>query len=86
MPSRSTVENEEAGSGGLDPSRPTRSKDALQAHSTAPHHRNPPRPWRRLIDVVTPETAALLDFDVDEVLAAAARRPLPRLTASGGRR
>ncbi len=44
-----------------------------------------PAPWKRLADV-TPESAALIAFDVDEVLAAAARRPLPRLTAPGGRR
>jgi hypothetical protein len=46
-----------------------------------------PAPWKRLADV-TPESAALIAFDVDEALAAVARRPLPPegLAASGGRR
>ena len=46
-----------------------------------------PAPWKRLADV-TPESAALIAFDVDEALAAVARRPLPSsgIAASRGRR
>ena len=44
-----------------------------------------PAPWKRLADV-TRDTSALLAFDVDQVLSAVVRRPLPRLTAPGGRR
>lgn len=48
MPSKpAPVEREVASPGLIHPKRPTRSKDALQAHSTAPHHRNAPRDRRR---------------------------------------
>lgn len=46
-----------------------------------------PAPWKRLADV-TAETAVILAFDVDEVLGAVARRPLPSsgIAASRARR